>query len=184
MTTMPPDPISPYGVTKVVGELYARVFTRTYGLETACIRYFNVFGPRQDPTSQYSGVLSRFMLAAIEGKSPIVFGDGEQSRDFTYVDNAVNANLRACLAPDEVATGRVFNIGTGKSQTLNDVYAGIAKILGFSEKPIYGPPREGDIQHSLADVGRARAELGYQPLDNFYEGLEKTVAWYVAEAAK
>ena len=118
------------------------------------------------------------------GETPTIFGDGSTSRDFTYVDNAVNANLLACVAPDEVATGRVFNVGTGKSQTLNDVYAGIAKILGFKESPIYGPPREGDIQHSLANIDRARNELGYKPKDNFFEGLEKTVAWYISEASK
>jgi UDP-glucose 4-epimerase len=117
------------------------------------------------------------------GETPTIFGDGSTSRDFTYVDNAVNANLLACLAPDEVATGRVFNIGTGKSQTLNDVYAGIAKILGFSGSPIYGPARQGDIQHSLASIDRARNELGYKPKGDFYEGLEKTVAWYTSQAA-
>ena len=181
---MLPMPLSPYAVQKLTCEYYIQAFYRVYGLRGVCVRYFNIFGPRQAADSPYSGVIAQFIHKMMAGETPTIFGDGSTSRDFTYVDNAVNANLLACVAPDEVATGRVFNIGTGKSQTLNDVYAGIAKILGFSESPIYGPPRQGDIQHSLAGIDRARSELGYQPKDNFFEGLEKTVAWYIAEASK
>jgi UDP-N-acetylglucosamine/UDP-N-acetyl-alpha-D-glucosaminouronate 4-epimerase len=174
--TMPSDPISPYGVTKVVGELYARVFTRTYGLETACIRYFNVFGPRQDPTSQYSGVLSRFMLAAIEGQPPVIFGDGEQSRDFTYVDNVVQQTLLACEA--EGASGLVFNGGTGVQSKLNDVLRLLEKLSGKKLDAKYEPPRAGDIKDSLADINLARKILNYSPSVNFEEGLRRTWAWY------
>jgi nucleoside-diphosphate-sugar epimerase len=174
--TMPPDPISPYGVTKVVGELYARVFTRTYGLETACIRYFNVFGPRQDPTSQYSGVLSRFMLAAIEGRSPVIFGDGEQSRDFTYVDNVVQQTLLACEA--DGASGLVFNGGTGVQSKLNDVLRLLEKLSGKKITAKYDPPRTGDIKDSLADITLARRILNYSPSVNFEEGLSRTWKWY------
>jgi nucleoside-diphosphate-sugar epimerase len=174
--TMPVDPISPYGVTKVVGELYARVFTRAYGLETACIRYFNVFGPRQDPSSQYSGVLSRFMLAAIEGKPPVIFGDGEQSRDFTYVDNVVQQTLLACEA--EGASGLVFNGGTGVQSKLNDVLRLLEKLSGEKISATYEPPRAGDIKDSLADINLARRILHYSPSVNFEEGLARTWAWY------
>ena len=174
--TMPVDPISPYGVTKVVGELYARVFTRTYGLETACIRYFNVFGPRQDPTSQYSGVLSRFMLAAIEGQPPVIFGDGEQSRDFTYVDNVVQQTLLACEA--DGASGLVFNGGTGVQSKLNDVLRLLEKLSGKKLDAKYEAPRTGDIKDSLADITLARKILGYSPSVNFEEGLARTWKWY------
>jgi nucleoside-diphosphate-sugar epimerase len=180
--TMPPDPISPYGVTKVVGELYARVFTRTYGLETACIRYFNVFGPRQDPTSQYSGVLSRFMLAAIEGKPPVIFGDGEQSRDFTYVDNVVQQTLLACEA--EGASGLVFNGGTGVQSKLNDVLRLLEKLSGKKLDAKYDPPRAGDIKDSLADINLARRILNYSPSVNFEEGLSRTWKWYSSNYVK
>jgi UDP-glucose 4-epimerase len=179
--TMPPDPISPYGVTKVVGELYARVFTRTYGLETACIRYFNVFGPRQDPTSQYSGVLSRFMLAAIEGQPPVIFGDGEQSRDFTYVDNVVQQTLLACEA--EGASGLVFNGGTGVQSKLNDVLRLLEKLSGKKLDAKYEPPRPGDIKDSLADITLARRILNYSTSVNFEEGLSRTWKWYSSNYA-
>jgi nucleoside-diphosphate-sugar epimerase len=179
---MLPMPLSPYAVQKLTCEYYIQAFYRVYGLQGVCVRYFNIFGPRQAADSPYSGVIAQFIYKMMAGETPTIFGDGSTSRDFTFVDNAVNANLLACMAPDEVATGRVFNIGTGKSQTLNDVYAGIAKILGFSGKPNYGPPRQGDIHHSLASIDRARNELGYKPKDNFYEGLEKTVAWYTSQA--
>lgn len=181
---MLPMPLSPYAVQKLTCEYYIQAFYRVYGLQGVCTRYFNIFGPRQAADSPYSGVIAQFIYKMMAGVTPTIFGNGTTSRDFTYVDNAVNANLLACLAPDAVATGRVFNIGTGKSQTLNDVYAGIAKILGFSAKPIYGDPRQGDIQHSLASIDRARTELDYRPKDDFFEGLEKTVAWYLSEAAK
>jgi len=174
--TMTPAPISPYGITKFVGELYAQVFGRVYGLENASVRFFNVFGPRQDPTSQYSGVLSRFMLAAIEGKQPVVYGDGEQSRDFTYVDNVVDETLRACTA--EGASGLVFNGGTGARITLNEALRQLERISGAKLEPKHDPPRAGDIHDSQADVTLANKVLGYKPLVNFEEGLRRTWAWY------
>jgi len=174
--TMPPAPISPYGVSKLVGEMYAQVFGRVYGLENVCLRYFNVFGPRQDPTSQYSGVLSRFMLAILDGAQPVVFGDGEQSRDFTYVDNVVDATLRACEAPG--ASGMVFNVGTASRITLNQTLKLLEKITAKPIHAKYDPPRPGDILHSQADIELARKVLGYQPRVGFEEGLRKTWEWY------
>jgi nucleoside-diphosphate-sugar epimerase len=174
--SMQPEPISPYGVTKYVGELYAQVFGRVYGLENACVRYFNVFGPRQDPTSQYSGVLSRFMLAVLEGKKPVIYGDGEQSRDFTFVQNVVDETLRACEAPD--ASGRVFNGGTGSRITLNQVIRLLSKISGQQIDVAYDPPRNGDIRDSQADISLARRVLGYEPKVHFEEGLRRTWEWY------
>jgi nucleoside-diphosphate-sugar epimerase len=173
---MQPAPISPYGVTKYVGEIYAQVFGRVYGLENASVRFFNVFGPRQDPTSQYSGVLSRFMLAVIEGKQPVIYGDGEQSRDFTYIDNIVDETLRACEAKG--ASGMVFNGGTGARITLNEVLKLLEKISGKKIEAKYDPPRTGDIRDSQADVSLAHKVLGYQPLVHFEEGLRRTWDWY------
>jgi nucleoside-diphosphate-sugar epimerase len=181
---MLPRPLSPYAVQKLTCEYYIQSFYRAYGLEGVCLRYFNIFGPRQAADSPYSGVIAQFTYKMMAGQTPTIFGDGLTSRDFNYVDNAVSANLLACTAPSEVATGRVFNIGTGKSHTLNEVYATIAEHLGFTAKPIYGPPREGDIQHSLADITRATTELGYSPKAHFHEGLKKTVAWYLEEKQK
>jgi UDP-glucose 4-epimerase len=181
---MPPLPLSPYAVQKLACEYYLQAFYRTYGLEGICLRYFNIFGPRQAADSPYSGVIAKFTTAMMAGETPTIFGDGLTSRDFNYIDNAVSANLLACQAPSAVATGRVFNVGTGESHTLNEVYAAIAGLLGFAGKPIYGPPRAGDIRHSLADIQRADAELGYQPKAHFHEGLRKTVAWYLAEKEK
>jgi len=180
--TMQPAPISPYGVTKYVGELYAQVFGRVYGLENASVRYFNVFGPRQDPTSQYSGVLSQYMLAVIEGKPPVVYGDGEQSRDFTYVENIVDETLRACEAPG--ASGKVFNGGTGSRITLNEVLKQLEKITGKKIQPKYEPPRTGDILHSQADISLARKVLGYEPAVLFEHGLKRTWDWYNAAYGK
>ncbi len=177
---MSPMPLSPYAVQKLTCEYYIQAFFRCYGLQGVCLRYFNIFGPRQAADSPYSGVIAQFVYKMMAGQTPTIFGDGTTSRDFTFVDNAVNANLLACLAPDQVATGRVFNIGTGHSHTLNEVYAGIGEILGFKEAPIYGPPRAGDIQHSLASIERARKELGYEPKADFYDGLKKTVDWYTS----
>ena len=174
--SMQPAPISPYGVTKYVGELYAQVFGRVYGLENACVRYFNVFGPRQDPTSQYSGVLSRFMLAVLEGKKPVIYGDGEQSRDFTFIENVVDETLRACEAAD--ASGRVFNGGTGSRITLNQVIRLLSKISGQQIDAAYDPPRNGDIRDSQADISLARRVLGYEPKVHFEEGLRRTWEWY------
>jgi len=176
--TMPAVPISPYGVTKLVGEAYAQVCGRVYGLENVSLRYFNVFGPRQDPTSQYSGVLSRFITAVIEGTQPVVFGDGEQSRDFTYVTNVVDATLRACEAPG--VSGMVFNVGTASRITLNQTLAVLEKISGKPVRAKYEPPRNGDILHSQADIAAARAHLGYVPSVDFEEGLRRTFAWYAA----
>ncbi|HUO36100.1 MAG TPA: SDR family oxidoreductase [Candidatus Acidoferrum sp.] len=175
---MPPQPISPYGVTKYVGELYAQVFGRVYGLENASVRYFNVFGPRQDPGSQYSGVLSRFMLAAIRGEQPVIYGDGEQSRDFTYIDNVVDETLRACDAPE--ASGRVFNGGTGARITLNQTLRLLEKISGKKIEARHEPPRAGDIRDSQADISLARQILGYEPQVMFEEGLRRTWEWYKA----
>jgi nucleoside-diphosphate-sugar epimerase len=181
---MPPLPLSPYAVQKLTCEYYIQSFFLAYGLEGVCLRYFNIFGPRQAADSPYSGVIAQFTYKMMAGETPTIFGDGLTSRDFNYVDNAVSANLLACLAPAAVATGRIFNIGTGKSHTLNEVYAAIADQLRFSAKPNYGPPREGDIRHSLANIDRATKELGYQPRANFHDGLRKTVAWYLEEKEK
>jgi nucleoside-diphosphate-sugar epimerase len=180
--TMHPEPISPYGVSKYVGELYAQVFGRVYGLENASIRYFNVFGPRQDPTSQYSGVLARFMLALLQDEQPIVYGDGEQSRDFTYIDNVVDQTLRACEA--DGASGLVFNGGTGAHITLNQVLKTIEKITGKKVTARYDPPRNGDIRDSQADISLARKVLGYEPRVLFEEGLRRTWDWYEASFGK
>jgi nucleoside-diphosphate-sugar epimerase len=180
--TMPPSPISPYGVSKLVGELYAQVFGRVYGLENVSLRYFNVFGPRQDPTSQYSGVLSRFIFALLDGTQPVVFGDGEQSRDFTYIDNVVDASLRACEAPG--ASGMVFNVGTGVRITLNETLGLLGKICGKPAHAKYDPPRPGDILHSQADVDLARKVLGYEPRVDFETGLRRTWEWYRKTCAK
>jgi UDP-glucose 4-epimerase len=181
---MLPRPLSPYAVQKLTCEYYIQSFYRAYGLEGVCLRYFNIFGPRQAADSPYSGVIAQFTFKMMAGETPTIFGDGLTSRDFNYVDNAVSANLLACLAPSEVATGRVFNIGTGKSHTLNEVYAAIAGQIGFTAKPNYGQSREGDIKHSLADITRATTELGYQPKAHFHDGLKKTVAWYLEEKEK
>lgn len=180
--TMQPEPISPYGVTKYVGELYAQVFGRVYGLENASVRYFNVFGPRQDPTSQYSGVLSRFMLAVIEGQPPVVYGDGEQSRDFTYIQNVVDETLRACEAKS--ASGLVFNGGTGARITINQVLKLLEKITGKKIQAKYDPLRTGDIRDSQADISLARKVLGYDPLVHFEEGLKRTWDWYSSAYGK
>ncbi|MGA7622116.1 MAG: SDR family oxidoreductase [Candidatus Acidiferrales bacterium] len=174
--TMQPQPISPYGVSKYVGELYAQVFGRVYGLENASVRYFNVFGPRQDPTSQYSGVLSRFMLAVIQGRPPVVYGDGEQSRDFTYIENVVDETLLACEKAD--ASGLVFNGGTGVKITINQVLKMLEKVTGRKIQAKYDPPRNGDIRDSQADISLARKMLGYEPRVDFEEGLRRTWDWY------
>jgi nucleoside-diphosphate-sugar epimerase len=179
---MHPNPISPYGITKYVGELYAQVFGRVYGLENVCVRYFNVFGPRQDPSSQYSGVLSRFMLAVIEGQPPVVYGDGEQSRDFTFIENIVDETLRACEAKG--ASGMVFNGGTGTRITLNQVLKLLEKVTGQEIHAKYDPPRAGDIRDSQADVSLARKILGYEPRVHFEEGLQRTWEWYKAVYGK
>ncbi len=176
--TMQPQPISPYGVTKFVGELYAQTFGRCYGLENVSLRYFNIFGPRQDPGSPYSGVLAKYCTAFLEGTQPVVFGDGEQTRDFTYVENAVQANLLACEAPN--VSGRVFNIGAGGRTSLNQVLRVLAEVSGNRLEAKYDPPREGDIRDSQADISQARQRLGYEPSVLFEEGLKRTFEWYKA----
>ena len=180
--SMPAAPISPYGVSKLAGELYLQVFGRCYGLENVSLRYFNVFGPRQDPSSPYSGVLARFCLAVLEGAQPIVFGDGEQSRDFNFIENVVQVNLLACEAPN--ASGLVFNIGTGGRFTLNHTLKLLEKFSGRPIKPKYDPPREGDIRDSQADIALARRILGYDPKVGFEEGLRRTWEWYRSTHAK
>jgi|SRR5579872_724452 len=175
---MPPAPISPYGLTKLAGEIYGQIFQRCYGLEFVSLRYFNVFGPRQDPGSPYSGVLSLFNAAILNGTQPTIYGDGEQSRDFTYVGNAVEANILAFEA--ERAAGLAINIGTGCRYTLNQTLALLEKITGRPVKPKYGPPREGDIRDSQADISRAKEVLGYIPHFSFEEGLKDTWEWFSA----
>jgi nucleoside-diphosphate-sugar epimerase len=174
--TMVPQPISPYGVTKFVGEMYAQTFGRCYGLENVSLRYFNIFGPRQDPSSPYSGVLAKFCTAFLEETQPGVFGDGEQTRDFTYVENAVQANLLACEAPN--VSGKVFNVGTGGRTSLNQVLKALGEISGKRLEAKYEPPRDGDIRDSQADISQAREYLGYEPQVLFEEGLKKTLEWY------
>jgi UDP-glucose 4-epimerase len=157
-------------------------FYRCYGLETVSLRYFNVFGPRQDPTSQYSGVLAKFISCMLKGTVPTVFGDGSQSRDFTYVDNAVQANLLAASAPAGEVAGRVFNVANGQRVDLNETIQVLRKLTGYTGEVNYAPERAGDIKHSLADISRARKHLGYEPKVAFAEGLLRTVEWYRSQA--
>ncbi len=175
---MLPQPISPYAVSKLAGELYMRTFHRVYGLETVSLRYFNIFGPRQDPASPYSAVLAKFISLMLHGQQPTIFGDGEQSRDFTYVDNVVSANLLACDAPASQVAGETFNIASGTRTTLNQVFALLQKITGYSGPPLYAGARAGDVRHSLADISRAQKQLGYKVEVDREEGLKRTVAWY------
>jgi nucleoside-diphosphate-sugar epimerase len=174
--TMQPVPISPYGVSKCVGELYGQAFLKCYGLETVSLRYFNIFGPRQDPSSPYSGVLAKFCTAFLEDTEPVVFGDGEQTRDFTFVDNAVHANLLACEAPN--VAGKVFNVGCGDRISLNQVLAALREVAAKPLRAKYDPPREGDIRDSQADISEARRYLGYEPQVGFLQGLQLTFDWY------
>ncbi len=175
---MLPNPLSPYAVSKLAGEMYLQSFYRMYRLETVALRYFNVFGPRQDPTSQYSGVLAIFIPKMLQGEQPTIYGDGEQTRDFTFVPNAVSANLLACTAPAEKVCGRAFNVATGRRVSLNETFAALKKLTGYTGEAKHGPERVGDIKHSLADISLAEANLGYKPLVHFEEGLRQTVAWY------
>jgi len=175
---MKPDPISPYAVAKLASEQYMISFYRCYGLETVCLRYFNVFGPRQDPSSPYSGVLAKFITQMLSGEQPTAFGDGEQSRDFTYIDNVVVANLLACKAPAEKAAGQVFNVATGRRVTLNETFQLLQGLTAYAGSLNYGPERGGDIKHSLADIAKAEAALNYEPVIDFEEGLRRTVKWY------
>ncbi|MCL4441854.1 MAG: NAD-dependent epimerase/dehydratase family protein [Firmicutes bacterium] len=173
---MPGNPLSPYAVTKYVGELYGKVFARTFGLETVSLRYFNVFGQRQDPNSQYAAVIPKFILAMMQGERPHIYGDGEQSRDFTYIDNVIEANLLAARA--EGISGEVFNVGCGARYTLNHLVAMLNKILGTKLKPEYGPSRPGDVRHSMASIKKAKKLLGYEPVTTFEEGLRQMVEWF------
>src|SRR5450432_3151781 len=175
---MTPNPISPYAVAKLAGEHYMISFYRCYGLETVCLRYFNVFGPRQDPASPYSGVMAKFITQMLAGKAPTIFGDGTQSRDFTYVDNTVEANLLAAKAPASEAAGRIFNVATGRRVDLNEMFQLLKKLTGYSGEAEYGAERAGDIKHSLADISREEKHLGYRPKVDFEDGLRRTVEWY------
>ena len=179
--TMPPQPLSPYAIQKLAGEMYCRVFFEQYGLQTVALRYFNIFGPRQDPTSFYSAVIPKFVAACLAGEGPTIFGDGETSRDFTFIDNVVQANLRACTAPDHCA-GQVMNIACGGRVTLTQLADGIRAAVGRGKPPIYAEERAGDVKHSMADISLARALIGYEPEVGFEEGLAKTIAWYTAQA--
>ena len=178
---MLPSPISPYAVAKLTGEYYMRSFYRCYGLETVSLRYFNIFGPRQDPTSPYSGVLAKFITQMLNGEQPVIFGDGTQSRDFTYIDNAVHANLLAAQAVAPEVAGQVFNVATAERADLNETFQLLKKITGYSGNVKYGPERAGDVRHSLADLTLAENRLGYKPKVYFEEGLRRTVEWYRTE---
>jgi nucleoside-diphosphate-sugar epimerase len=175
---MPVNPLSPYALQKVIGEQYLQQFTRHYGLETVSIRYFNVFGPRQDPSSPYSGVISLFIRALLDGRQPMFHGDGEQTRDFTYVANVVDGVLRAAETPG--IAGEIFNVATGKRISLRQLLASLQQLLGTSIEPGFGPPRAGDVRDSQADIGKAERLLGYKPTVGFEEGLKRTVEWYRA----
>jgi UDP-glucose 4-epimerase len=175
---MTPDPISPYAVAKLASEHYMISFYRCYGLETVALRYFNIFGPRQDPSSPYSGVLAKFITQMLGGQQPTMFGDGEQSRDFTYIDNAVDANLLACKAPAGEVAGKVFNVATGRRVTLNETFKLLQGLTSFSGSARHDKERGGDIKHSLADISLAEKRLGYKPKVDFEEGLRRTVDWY------
>jgi UDP-N-acetylglucosamine/UDP-N-acetyl-alpha-D-glucosaminouronate 4-epimerase len=174
---MPPAPLSPYALQKLVGEQYMQMFTRLYGLETVTIRYFNVFGPRQDPSSPYSGVISLFITALLAGKRPTIYGNGEQTRDFTYVANVVDGALKACVASK--ASGEVINVATAERVSLNQLFTTLRSLTGGGEiEPLYGPSRAGDVRDSQADLTKARTLLGYAPVVPFADGLQRTVAWY------
>jgi len=173
---MPPNPLSPYALQKVVGEQYLRLFTRLYGIETVSIRYFNVFGPRQDSSSPYSGVISVFATALIENRPPTIYGDGQQTRDFTYIANVVDGVLRACDAP--AANGEVINVATGGRISLNDLFRAMRAIVGGTVEPHYADARAGDVRHSQADISKAKRLLGYEPSVSLEEGLKRTIDWY------
>jgi UDP-glucose 4-epimerase len=173
---MPHNPLSPYALHKQLGEQYAQMFTRLYGLETVTTRYFNVFGPRQDPTSPYSGVISLFIKALLEGTQPVIYGDGEQTRDFTYVRNVVDGVLRGAETPG--VAGEVFNVATSSRVSLNELLEVLKKIIGSAAQPIYKEARTGDVRHSQADITKAQQKLGYRPTVGLEEGLRETVAWY------
>ncbi|MBP8912535.1 MAG: SDR family oxidoreductase [Phycisphaerae bacterium] len=174
--TMRPEPLSPYAVGKLVGEYYLSVFAKVYGLETISLRYFNVFGPGQDPASQYAAAIPAFVTAILKNRPPTVYGDGEQSRDFTYIDNVVHANLLAARA--RKTNGEVINVACGEAVTVNAILGQINRLLGRNVKPIYAPARAGDVRHSLADITAARMLIGFKPVVQFQEGLERSIDWY------
>jgi nucleoside-diphosphate-sugar epimerase len=174
--TMPPSPLSPYAVGKLVGEYYCSVFSAVFGLETVSLRYFNVFGPQQDPTSQYAAAIPAFVTAILKDQPPTIYGDGEQSRDFTYVDNVVDANLLAARA--ERTKGEVINIACGQAVTVNEIIDMINNLLGKNVKPKYTASRPGDVKHSLADITAAKKLIGFKPLIQFEDGLQKAIDWY------
>jgi UDP-glucose 4-epimerase len=176
---MPHRPVSPYAVSKAAGELYAQTFDRAFGLSTVCLRYFNVFGPRQDPNSEYAAVVPKFIARLLAGEPPTIFGDGLQTRDFCYVDNVVRANLQAALAP--AASGRVYNVAVGTRVTLLELVAMLNRVVGTSLSPVLAAERPGDIRHSLAAVDAARQDLGYEPSVTLEQGLARTVQWYRAQ---
>ena len=176
--SMTAQPISPYAVQKLTGEFYMQSYWRVYGIETVCLRYFNIFGPRQVPDSPYSGVMARFIAEMLRGEIPTILGDGEQGRDFTFIDNVVQANLLAATVAAERCAGQVFNVACGEHHTLNETYATLCDLLGFPHAARYGPTRAGDVRDSLADISLTRAHLGYNPTVGFREGLARTIEWY------
>jgi UDP-glucose 4-epimerase len=180
--TMRPAPISPYGASKLAGEVAMQVYARAFALETVCLRYFNVFGPRQDPQSEYAAVIPKFITAALAGKPLRIFGDGKQSRDFCHIDNVVEANLAAAAADARPVSGGVFNIGCGEAIDLNRVVAILGDVLGRKIEPVYEPARAGDIKHSWGDVGAARAAFGFRAGVTFADGLRRTIDWYKTQA--
>ena len=176
--SMAPQPISPYAVQKLTGEYYLQSYHRVYGMETVCLRYFNIFGPRQVADSPYSGVMAKFISEMLAGRTPTILGDGEQGRDFTYIDNAVQANLLAATAPAERCAGQVFNVACGERHTLNETYSVLSELIDFPHAANYGPTRSGDVRDSHADITLVRQNLGYNPSVGFREGLARTVDWY------
>ena len=178
---LPNAPLSPYALQKLVGEQYMQMFTQLYGLETVSIRYFNVFGPRQDPSSPYSGVISLFTSALVEGRAPTIYGDGEQTRDFTYIANVVDGVMKAASAPG--VAGEVINVATGGSVSLNQLFRALASLIGCDVAPVYAEPRAGDVRNSQADITKARRLLGYEPSVSFDEGLRLTLEWYRTASA-
>jgi UDP-N-acetylglucosamine/UDP-N-acetyl-alpha-D-glucosaminouronate 4-epimerase len=177
--TQMPEPLSPYALVKLAGEFYGKIYYKLFGLEFVALRFFNIFGPRQNPKSPYTGVLSKFIVAYLTGKTPVIFGNGEQSRDFTYVANVVDASLRACVMPE--APGRVINVGTGIGTTLNQTISTLNNIFGIEVKPQYTAPRLGDVLHSRAEISQAKVILQYEPIVNFEDGLRSTIDWLRTE---
>jgi UDP-N-acetylglucosamine/UDP-N-acetylgalactosamine 4-epimerase len=172
------NPLSPYAVTKVIDEMYGRVFYHTYDFKTIGLRYFNIFGPRQNPSGPYAAVIPLMFQAMMDNKSPVIHGDGDQTRDFTFVENAVQANIKAMFCEDEKALGEIFNVAVGERVSVNDLFKLIAEITGFKDKPVHREPRSGDVLHSLADISKAKNILDYYPQIKIKEGLERTFGWF------